>query len=190
MSAFYNLQHFSHTQFLEENTSIFTEEILHIPSEIMVAWHEKGITTGEWAMFPLILAGQNLPFADQLLPRTLALLNTTPVVQATVSVLKAGSEILPHTDTIDNDVLLSSKTYRLQLGIKIPENCALTVDSETRLWEKGKVLAFDSSKVHSAFNRSNEDRIVLIIDYAKDGIVITNEEMQNLQNYYMALYNF
>jgi hypothetical protein len=45
--------------------------------------------------------------------------------------------------------------------------CGLWVDGCVETHEEGRILCFDDSKVHRAFNYSNKDRIVLILDLVR-----------------------
>jgi aspartyl/asparaginyl beta-hydroxylase (cupin superfamily) len=50
------------------------------------------------------------------------------------------------------------------VGIVIPENCAIRVADEIRGWQEGRVILFDDSFEHEAWNRSERDRSVLIFE--------------------------
>ncbi|NDE62243.1 MAG: aspartyl/asparaginyl beta-hydroxylase domain-containing protein [Cyclobacteriaceae bacterium] len=55
-------------------------------------------------------------------------------------------------------------SLRTHLGIHVPENCGIWVEGEKKKLNNNKFITFDDSKFHSAYNQSNEDRIVLIFD--------------------------
>lgn len=192
LSGFYSLDQFIPKIQLESHASSIIDEILRIPIENMLPWHENSILSGEWFLQPILLHDVKFGNYSSVLLNTFELLSSLGCIQAGISVLKPNSKILPHTDDIEDDVLLSKKSYRLQLGISIPENCSLTVfnkhnEPETRQWENGKVLAFDSSQMHSATNQSDKNRIVLIADFDK-GDLISENDLQNLKHYYLKLY--
>jgi aspartyl/asparaginyl beta-hydroxylase (cupin superfamily) len=46
----------------------------------------------------------------------------------------------------------------------VPQPSGFRVGNETRAWEAGKLLVFDDSIEHEAWNDSAEDRVVLIFD--------------------------
>ena len=46
----------------------------------------------------------------------------------------------------------------------MPEDCGLRVGTESRTAERGKAWAFDDSVNHEAWNRSSDDRIILLFD--------------------------
>jgi aspartyl/asparaginyl beta-hydroxylase (cupin superfamily) len=50
------------------------------------------------------------------------------------------------------------------LPLIVPLGCPFRVGNEERQWEEGKLLIFDDSMEHEAWNESAEDRVVLIFD--------------------------
>lgn len=58
----------------------------------------------------------------------------------------------------------SNDKLRTQLGLIVPENCGMWVEGYKEFMSHGKFITFDDTKYHTAFNYSNEDRIILIID--------------------------
>ena len=68
-----------------------------------------------------------------------------------------GTHLTPHT-SIDN------LRARCHLGLVIPEDCELIVGGEPRRWQEGRAFCFDDSFTHETWNRSDQRRIVLIVD--------------------------
>ena len=52
----------------------------------------------------------------------------------------------------------------VHLPLIVPEGCDFRVGGETRKWVNGEAFAFDDTIEHEAWNRSAQDRAVLIID--------------------------
>src|SRR3546814_19998530 len=52
----------------------------------------------------------------------------------------------------------------VHMPLVIPPDCALRVGDETRVWEPGKLLMFDDTIRHEAWNYSDRLRVVLIFD--------------------------
>lgn len=71
--------------------------------------------------------------------------------------LAPGTIVAPHRGP-------TNIRLRCHLGIKIPDGCGISVDNVTRTWQQGKCLVFDDSFTHAAWNSSNEERVVLIVD--------------------------
>lgn len=81
---------------------------------------------------------------------------------ATFSRLSPNSYIPPHRGHPDGDWL------RLHLGLHIPQgDVGIKVDGETLRWEEGKALILDDQLEHEAWNKTNYDRIVLIVDFKR-----------------------
>ncbi|MFK3865845.1 aspartyl/asparaginyl beta-hydroxylase domain-containing protein [Pseudoalteromonas rhizosphaerae] len=80
-----------------------------------------------------------------------------PLLEVHFSVLGPRAHIPPHSD-------LWNFTLNLHLAIDIPSNCDITVNGETREWQKGKVLLFDYSFIHEARNQSDSERVCLLMD--------------------------
>lgn len=59
---------------------------------------------------------------------------------------------------------------RLHLALLIPEpaeECGIRVGTEVRHWEEGKVLIFDDTFQHEAWNHTDRMRVVLFVDLAR-----------------------
>jgi aspartyl/asparaginyl beta-hydroxylase (cupin superfamily) len=78
-----------------------------------------------------------------------------PVVM--FSRLKPGARIPPHTGMLNARLIC-------HLPLIVPPNCGFRVGNEVREWEEGKLLIFDDTIEHEAWNDSDEDRVVLIFD--------------------------
>ena len=86
------------------------------------------------------------------------------IVTAYFSRLKPNSHILPHCGPIN-------ATLRIHLGLIVPsispEECGIKVGNEIRNWKVGEALAFLDAHQHEAWNRTDEDRVVLILDVVR-----------------------
>jgi aspartate beta-hydroxylase len=75
-----------------------------------------------------------------------------------VSRMRAGTHIEAHRGP-------TNLRLRCHLPIVVPDgDCAIRVDAEARRWEVGRCLVFDDFYEHEAWNRSAEERVVLIVD--------------------------
>ncbi|MDM9583643.1 MULTISPECIES: aspartyl/asparaginyl beta-hydroxylase domain-containing protein [unclassified Nostoc] len=72
-------------------------------------------------------------------------------------VMKPGVIVPPHID--DMNISLTC-----HLGITIPENCGLRVASKTQNLTQGGILFFDNSFEHEAWNKSQEERVILLLE--------------------------
>jgi aspartate beta-hydroxylase len=118
----------------------------------------------DWGAFHLWKEGQRFDKACARAPRTAALVESLPICwmdgrapNAFFSILKAGSHIPPHTG-------VTNVRSVVHLPLIVPEGCEFRVGGEKRNWVEGEAFAFDDTIEHEAWNRSNQDRAVLIVD--------------------------
>lgn len=107
------------------------------------------------------------PLTDQLpavLPKTTALLREIE------SVNWAGfTRLHPHS-SLDLHAHKEAISLTCHLGLVVPEGgtCGLIVDGETHTWNRpGDLVIFDGTREHGAWNKSDQDRVVLHIDFVK-----------------------
>ncbi len=97
-------------------------------------------------------------------PQTARLLESLPnMTGGSLSALEPGSNINPHHG--DTNAIV-----RIHLGLSIPAGmpqCGFQVGKEIREWREGKALLFCDAHPHSAWNHSDQRRIVLIVDVMK-----------------------
>src|SRR3546814_3323729 len=105
--------------------------------------------------------GQRSDAPPALGPRTEAALalapqNTVPgrAPVAFFSALKPGTHIPPHNGA-------TNTRLTVHMPLVIPPDCALRVGDETRIWEPGKLLMFDDTIRHEAWNYSDRLREVM-----------------------------
>jgi len=118
----------------------------------------------DWGAFHLWKEGQRIDENCARAPRTAALAESLPLCRIDgrapavfFSILKAGSHIPPHTG-------VTNVRSIVHLPLIVPEGCRFRVGGETREWLKGEAFVFDDTIEHEAWNRSGEDRAVLIVD--------------------------
>ncbi|MEO8444405.1 MAG: aspartyl/asparaginyl beta-hydroxylase domain-containing protein [Gammaproteobacteria bacterium] len=73
------------------------------------------------------------------------------------SVFTPGTHLLPHRGVTNTRVVA-------HLPLVVPADCALGVGGEEHAWQEGRVVVFDDTYEHEAWNRSTEVRVVLIFD--------------------------
>ncbi len=74
-----------------------------------------------------------------------------------LSLLRPGAHIPPHTGMLNT-------RFICHLPLVIPPDCGFRVGTQTVEWEEGRLLLFDDTVQHEAWNRSAENRLVLIFD--------------------------
>jgi beta-hydroxylase len=113
-----------------------------------------------WKRFYLKWYGANLKSAEQLCPKTLALLNQLPQVKgAMFTLLPPGARLGAHRDPY-------AGSLRYHLGLVTPnsDDCYINVDGLRYTWRDGEVVMFDETYIHSAENKTDKDRIILFLD--------------------------
>jgi beta-hydroxylase len=167
----------------EDNWQIIYNEYLTI-KELMVDWPEKHLYNKGWEVFGLFnwidinaLSPEeqeqyfiNKPNADELIDNTQYCPFTAQLIKnsfpggygvAGFSRLSPKTVLEPHRGS--NGL---SPFKRAHLGLEIPDgDCALKVEETVIHWQPGKMIIFDDSLLHSAWNQTDKERVVLIVDF-------------------------
>lgn len=137
----------------------------------------------QWNTFPFSLYGRKFQKNCNLCPLTANILQSIPRVTGMVhfSALTQRSHIPPHCGPF-NFIL------RCQLPLIVPDNCELRVAQKSRKLVEGKLLIFDDSFVHEAWNNSDFTRIILLFDLYHPDLTdteIRDFELMKTQNLYI-----
>lgn len=101
-------------------------------------------------------------------PRTTLLLNKYPqIVSASFNLLLAHSKINKHSGDTNG-------FYRCHLGIKIPgslPNCGFKVREKEVSWKENEWIVFMDAYEHEAWNETDSDRYIFVIDVLKDEFI-------------------
>lgn len=119
----------------------------------------------DWSAYHLYRHGERVEEHCRRCPQTLAALESLPLMRIAehspeilFSVLKPNTHIPLHAGVINGRLTV-------HLPLIVPENCgALRAGDEQRPWRFGECLIFDDSYLHEAWNRSDQTRVVLILD--------------------------
>lgn len=182
---FYETGDFPWVQALEKNWEIIRDELLAIinepaeflPNENWIAAHPHYVKNEEkkiaWKTFDFIFWGIKYFNHCERCPRTAELLKSVPeLISAEFSVLEPHTHILPHKG-------YSKMILRCHLGLLIPDkvNCAIRVMDTTKNWEEGRMMIFDDSVEHEAWNKSDKPRAVLMFDIPNPAMNYTAAEI-------------
>ena len=98
------------------------------------------------------------------------------IINVWYSIFEPGAKLGLH---VNNDPYM----YRAHLGVIVPEgDMGLKVKDDIVHWEEGKVFVFDPTNPHTAWNASEGNRIVLIVDFYKpEGNRAELEQMEKEQ---------
>src|SRR5438270_713158 len=117
-----------------------------------------------WSALHLWKEGERIEGACARAPNTAKIVEGLPLAHIrgkapTVffSILQAGKHIPPHTGVTNTRTII-------HLPLIVPRGCSFRVGGETREWREGEAFAFDDTIEHEAWNKSDQDRALLILD--------------------------
>ena len=175
---FFDREHFPWLAELEAATDQIRAEVTELlasddpglsPYVAMPPGTPENIWTGlnnspAWSALHLWKDGQRIGGACARAPRTAEIVERLPLASIpdrapTVffSILRAGKHIPPHTGVTNTRTII-------HLPLIVPPGCAFRVGGETREWREGEAFAFDDTIEHEAWNPSDQDRALLILD--------------------------
>jgi Aspartyl/Asparaginyl beta-hydroxylase len=142
--------------------------------------YDSGIVgTGRWSVHPVFFAGERLDrlfFPGLEMDETAAAVQSLdgectafPLADVLFSSHAPGTTLTPHCSW-------DGFRMRLHLGLRVPEGCGIRVGTESRQWEEGRVLVFHDSFEHETWNRSQQRRVVLIVDCWHPGLTVPERE--------------
>jgi Aspartyl/Asparaginyl beta-hydroxylase len=118
----------------------------------------------DWSAFHLIENGAPVTGNADRCPATLAALADLPIPRiagrspmALFSVLKPHTHIPPHSGMLNTRLIV-------HLPLIVPDGCRLRVGNDVRDVVAGKVMIFDDSIEHEAWNDSEDTRVILLFE--------------------------
>ncbi|MGZ8359869.1 MAG: aspartyl/asparaginyl beta-hydroxylase domain-containing protein [Allosphingosinicella sp.] len=121
------------------------------------------LDSAEWSALFLCENGRISEEIVARCPQTWEAMQAAPLPRITnsptvmFSLLRPGARINPHTGMYNTRLIC-------HLPLIVPPGCRFRVGNEVREWAEGKLLIFDDTIEHEAWNDSGEDRVVLIFD--------------------------
>lgn len=195
---YFDRDHFPWISELEAGASLVADELRHLlaaPGDDLRPYvrMEAGTPSNKWssldgspdwsACFLWEFGEPNYPVLARC-PHTAALLEQMPLMRIPgrapnvfFSLLAADSHIPPHTGVTNTRAIV-------HLALDVPGDCWFRVGNETRTWVEGKAFAFDDTIEHEAWNRSQRQRAVLILDVWNP--YLTAHEREAVSSYFMA----
>lgn len=128
-------------------------------------WPDKDLYNKGWKAVGLVYKGRDdyhyTQKVRELFPITNKLVKAVPGVYiAGFSILEPKTRIYPHTG-------YTTAVYRSHLGLITPKGAWIEVAGEKVEWEQGKLFVFDDTVTHNAYNGSDEERVILMVDFYK-----------------------
>jgi beta-hydroxylase len=117
-----------------------------------------------WKSYFFYVFGLKLSGNCRRCPETTRLLKRIPGMKTGLfSILAPGKHLLPHRGPYKG-------VLRLHLALLIPEpaeKCGIRVGSEIRHWQEGRIMIFDDTFQHEAWNDTDKYRVVLFVDIVR-----------------------
>src|SRR5512132_1514735 len=113
-----------------------------------------------WKRFYVKWYGEPLPSAQAACPKTVALVESLPTVNAAMfALLPPGGKLNRHRDPF-------AGSLRYHLGLVTPnsDECRIYIDGEPYSWRDGQDDLIDKTFIHSAENKTDVTRIILFCD--------------------------
>ena len=151
-------------QVLAEDTGF--ESFLGLqPGQLAPQYVSGASAAPAWDAFFFYRHGQRFDANHQRCPLTSALLESIDLCrirnqapEVCFSLLRAQSTIMPHYGVTNTRLVF-------HLPLVVPSDCALNiVDGASHPWVEGCPMMFDDTYQHEAWNRSNQDRMILLMD--------------------------
>ena len=167
--------------FIDQDRFIYKDSLLSCSDVFLEEYHlirnvfqyPERIHNGKWTTSPILNKGKW--YNNHVCQRSLKILkNINNIFIATYSIFQKGAVVDPH---VGFD--LDCPVFRVHLplivpkptreGVILPEkDCWLKVGGETRVWKTGELLIFDDTVEHEAQNNTQEERVILLMDFKKE----------------------
>jgi aspartate beta-hydroxylase len=162
-SPWHDTSKFEWVKDLEASTGVIRNEVMNIVRDRdgFKQYHYPGVGTESWQSLVFYKGGRRLEENCERCPETVKRIEALPgatLREAMISLLEPEAYIKPHRDS-------GNQLLTCHLGLRIPPGCAIRVGGETRTWTEGRCLIFDTTFEHEAWNKSDEPRVVLLVDF-------------------------
>ena len=170
--AFFNAKELDWIPRVEGGWTKIRDELLgvlrqreRIPNFQEVSSGQTKITQdNKWKTYWLYAYGRKMEENCRSCPETTRLIEAIPAIKtAFFSILAPRKHIPEHRGPY-------AGVLRYHLGLIVPrdkEACRIRVDTEVAHWEEGRSLVFDDTYMHEVWNDTDEERVVLFVDFAR-----------------------
>ena len=154
---------------LEKNHDVIRRELqgILVMREYIPLFHEfspdqKKISTGEnWRTFFLKGFGYEAEQSWKRCPETMKILSNIPNLRNALFSILGPNYHIPHHRGVTKGLI------RCHLGLIVPDQrdqCVMRVGDQIRQWEEGRCVVFDDTYDHEVWNKTDQERVVLLID--------------------------
>ena len=159
----YEPDKFSVVKDLEDNFQAIKKEVESLSDKGFHRENEQIARHGNWDVYMLYEQGlkneancSNLPTISSIVERHSCIRKSGGLIY--LSRLGPQSAVAPHNGPVNYRL-------RLHLGIRIPVgDCGMRVEDTVSTWKEGKCIVFDDFLEHEVWNRTDKERIVLLLD--------------------------
>jgi hypothetical protein len=154
---------------LERHAAEVTAEVQALSASRFTRESEAIPRTGDWDVIFLYERGRRHDEVCAACPQTTRLIESSDAM-LTADGLVYVSRMRPHTHIAAHRGPTNLR-LRCHLGIAVPDgDCAIRVGTETRRWQRARCLVFDDHFEHEAWNHTEQERVVLIVDIWHPGL--------------------
>lgn len=172
--------------YLESNFPAIREEILGLDTRRFHRESEGIRRSGDWDVAFFYERGRRHDEVCAACPVTARAVESHATIRTAagliyVSRMRGSTHIEAHRGPTNIRV-------RCHLGVRIPEgDCGIRVGDDAHRWQEGKCLLFDDYFEHEAWNHTDEDRLVLIVDLWHPALAATEVALlEGLHNHASA----
>jgi beta-hydroxylase len=166
-TPYLSASHFPEMQVVTDSWQVIREEALNMREQERIAASKNNNDAGfnsffktGWKRFYLKWYDAQHPSAAIYCPKTVEILRKIPSIKAAMfAELPPGAKLNPHRDPYGGSL-------RYHLGLTTPNHneCFINVDGVPYSWRDGEAVMFDETYIHEAYNRTDQDRIILFCD--------------------------
>jgi aspartate beta-hydroxylase len=172
-------------QALEASAEMIMDEVSRLNNSLFHDEAERIEREGAWDVFMLFERGRKHLANCSRCPVTTSILERYDTMR-TVEGLIYVSKMRPHT-RIKAHRGPTNLRLRCHLGLEVPTgDCGIRVGHEQLKWISGKCIVFDDFFEHDAWNNTDSDRVVLIVDLWHPNL--TEEELCVLKGLHHYVY--
>jgi beta-hydroxylase len=187
---FYDSCDFPQLQFLEPQFEVIRRELLQLINKNQEeGWlrtfpdYVKAESQKAWKVFSFMFFTMKSKYHRSLCPKTSSIIDEIPeLISCDFSYMEPHTHILPHHG-------YTRMVLRCHLPLIVPDSslCGIRVGTETRHWEEGKLIIFDDSFEHESWNKSDEQRVILMFDipnplWGYSAYEISKYKIENLED--------
>ena len=171
-------------KYLQNNINVFKEELLDVPLdkyENLLFMKDVVDDDYKWKVYAIRYKYKNIDFGDYT-PKSEKILKEIDCVNGGFSLFLPNTETIMHSGT-------TPYTYRSHLGLDVTEDSGFICNDNDISIKNGDINFFDAIDKHKAWNKSQKNRIILLVDFLKLNIDKNNITRGSKQNSNIKIYN-